>query len=93
MSFEFEYRVLDTQIPKLIGVENMTLRKGEQLDLTTILAEDPVTGTVPVAFKGTYNDLDHVFNTQEVGEYTLEAEATDDNGNVTASRFVVTVTE
>lgn len=85
--FEFSYDVKDTQAPVIEGAEDIETPFGSELKFEDfVIGTDPVDGKTKLVVEG---ELD----TSKAGKYEMKAVATDNNGNKTEKKFIVTVLE
>lgn len=86
--FTKKYRVLDTQLPVIDGVKNLTVKKDSELDFNSFLsAYDEVNGNkVPLEI-----DIKGHFDTHSIGTYTVEVSTSDSNDNTVSREITVTV--
>lgn len=86
-SFEFEYEVKDTRPPEFNTVANIDTPYNTVPNYADIIrASDIVDGELEITISG---DIDYTVP----GIYTLEASATDKNGNISKHAFTVSVKE
>lgn len=83
--FEASYAVEDTQSPKFTGEFDITITKGDMLDLNEyVKASDPVDGPLTIEFDNYEFD---------VGTHTVIAKANDKNNKKTIQEITITVNE
>lgn len=84
--FDVAYKVVDTVVPIINGVQEMEVKFATQANFEHIEASDPIDGALEVKIEGEYD-------IKKAGTYELSAQATDRHGNVSQEIFTLKVQE